>query len=99
MVTHFRHTEEPTYKWQFAGIGRAAGMWQDMPDEVAEAVETEYFLQFQEHGGNAWRTWTYTVDTDTGGDIQVSFHFCRMIQVSLTNGISRRIRRILVTDA
>ena len=98
MVTRIRHAEEPVYVWQFAGIGKAAGSWQDMPRVVAQDVEAAYFGQFAEHGGTAWRTWDYTF-TSGNRSISMTFHFDSTQQHSRTHQIWRRIRRILVTDA
>ena len=86
--------------WQYAGIGKMSGSWQDMPRGVAEAVEREYFLQFAEHGGRAWRPWDYTfTTTDSGVQVAMTFHFDTLQQHSTTHDVWRRIRRILITDA
>ena len=85
--------------WQYKGIGKMSGSWQDMPRGVAEDVERQYFEQFGEHGGRAWRPWEYTFTaTDSGVQVAMTFHFDSMRQYSVTHDVWRRIRRIQITD-
>ena len=99
MGRRIRLSEAAKVMWQYQNPGgkKYTGAWQDMPDSIAQALETEYMRQFND--GGMWAPWDYTLAVSEELTVALTFNFGSMTQWSHTHSVKRRIRRILVTDA
>ena len=79
--------------WQFKHPSNAAdSTWKDMPMGITRVVEHEYQRQVNSGAFTVWRHMLM-------GGVQLVFDFTLMQQHSETHNITRKIRRILITNA